>query len=193
MAMSHRSEDDYGRIGEAQAAWFAERLRPFEQSDWLRIGVVQHDPLPGASGPTPATLRDADTLDRCWGIGSTSSSTGRARGTSADLLGNRLPVLPAAAPGRAEILQLDRDRAAPLRGRLRTPPRALRGPPGADLAGGSEPVHPHPTRADADSRPPSGRAPTRTPCCSQRLAEVCEARDPDARIRRVDTAPRSCW
>ena len=63
MAESHRPEDDYGRIGEAQAAWFAERLRPFEEYGWLRLGVVRHDPLPGRRrADDPAMLRDAATL-----------------------------------------------------------------------------------------------------------------------------------
>ncbi|MGH3620657.1 MAG: TIR domain-containing protein, partial [Sciscionella sp.] len=42
MALSHRPEDDYGWIGREQAAWFAKQLRPFEESGWLRIGLVHH-------------------------------------------------------------------------------------------------------------------------------------------------------
>ena len=93
--------DDYGRIGEAQASWFAERLRPFEESGWLRVGVVRHDPLPGASGADdPATLRDAATLDGLLGNRLNLLLHGPGPGgTSAELLGDRLPVLPAARPG----------------------------------------------------------------------------------------------
>lgn len=65
MATSHRPEDDYGLLGEAQAAWFAERLRSFEESGWLRLGVVRH--VPGPPGGDPGLLRDVGTLDRILG------------------------------------------------------------------------------------------------------------------------------
>src|SRR5581483_4299014 len=55
MAESHREDDHYGWIGEAQAAWFAERLRPFEQDGWLRLGALQH----GLRDDGPGRLRDA--------------------------------------------------------------------------------------------------------------------------------------
>ncbi|HEY1699853.1 MAG TPA: pentapeptide repeat-containing protein, partial [Trebonia sp.] len=64
MAESHRPEDRYGSVGEAQATWFAERLRPHEADGWLRLAVVAH---------APAVLRD-----------------GHATG---DLLGARLNLL----------------------------------------------------------------------------------------------------
>lgn len=59
----------YGWIGEAQAAWFAKWLRPFEDSEWLRIGIVRHDSDPGGGwvGADPALLRDVGTLDRLLG------------------------------------------------------------------------------------------------------------------------------
>ncbi|MFC7643370.1 hypothetical protein ACFQX6_22960 [Streptosporangium lutulentum] len=60
MAMSHREEDLYGFVGEAQAAWFAERLRPFEESGWLRIGAIGHP-------PSPSRLRDTSTLEHLLG------------------------------------------------------------------------------------------------------------------------------
>ncbi|NUS03191.1 MAG: TIR domain-containing protein, partial [Nonomuraea sp.] len=40
MAMSHLERDAYALLGEAQAAWFAERLRPYEESEWLRLGAI---------------------------------------------------------------------------------------------------------------------------------------------------------
>jgi len=54
MAESHRAEDHYGWLGEAQAAWFAERLRPYADDGWLRLAAVAH---------APADLRDPGTLD----------------------------------------------------------------------------------------------------------------------------------
>jgi hypothetical protein len=55
MAESHRADDHYGWLGEAQAAWFAEQLRPYADDGWLRLAAVAHD---------PADLRDAGTLGR---------------------------------------------------------------------------------------------------------------------------------
>jgi WD40 repeat protein/3',5'-cyclic AMP phosphodiesterase CpdA len=67
IADSHRPEDHYGWIGEAQAAWFAERLRSYEEAGWLRIGVMRHPPSwPGAK-QDPDLLRDTATLDRLLG------------------------------------------------------------------------------------------------------------------------------
>lgn len=55
MAMSHLEKDAYALLGEAQAAWFAERLRPYEELEWLRLGAIGHP---------PAVLRDAHTYER---------------------------------------------------------------------------------------------------------------------------------
>ena len=55
MAESHRAADRYGWLGEAQAAWFAEQLRPYADEGWLRLAAVAHD---------PADLRDQGTLGR---------------------------------------------------------------------------------------------------------------------------------
>ena len=90
-----------GGSGRRRPSWFAERLRPFEESGWLRVGVVRHDPLPGASGADdPATLRDAATLDALLGNRLNLLLHGPGPGgSSAELLGDRLPVLPAARAG----------------------------------------------------------------------------------------------
>jgi WD40 repeat protein/uncharacterized protein YjbI with pentapeptide repeats len=50
---SHREDDHYGWVGESQAAWFAHRLRSFEQAEWLRVGVMRH---------APSAPRDLDTI-----------------------------------------------------------------------------------------------------------------------------------
>jgi DNA-binding beta-propeller fold protein YncE len=52
IAESHRDEDHYGFLGQAQLRWFAERLATFEERGWLRIGVVHHH-----------SLRDADDFE----------------------------------------------------------------------------------------------------------------------------------
>src|SRR5260370_26334872 len=56
MAESHRPEDRYGWLGEAQAAWFAERLRPYADDGWARVAVVAHDPAIMADAPAPGPL-----------------------------------------------------------------------------------------------------------------------------------------
>jgi WD40 repeat protein/3',5'-cyclic AMP phosphodiesterase CpdA len=44
MAHSHLQDDGQGWLGDAQAAWFEEVLRPFQRDGWLRIGLVAHAP-----------------------------------------------------------------------------------------------------------------------------------------------------
>ncbi|MGW4668244.1 TIR domain-containing protein, partial [Streptosporangium sandarakinum] len=73
MAMSHREEDGYGFVGEAQAAWFAERLRPFEEAGWLRVGAVGHPPA------TPH-LRDAATVETPLGAARRGDRTASGEG-----------------------------------------------------------------------------------------------------------------
>jgi WD40 repeat protein len=72
IAESHREEDRYGWIGEAQAAWFAQWLRPYQQTQWLRLGVMAHAPGPAQATAdldpspvrNPTTLRDRTTFNR---------------------------------------------------------------------------------------------------------------------------------
>ena len=85
-----------------------------------------------------------------------------ARGTSAELLGNRLPVLPAAAPGRAEIVHLTATGLRRYAARSAHPHQPFEAPLERTWrAATSTFTPPHPRRRH--SRPPSGRAPTRTP------------------------------
>ncbi len=109
MTVTHRPEDDYGWIGEGQAAWFAKWLRPLEDSGWLRIGIVCHDPDPGggAAGSDPALLRDAGTLDRLLGSRLSLLLHGPGPGgTSTGFLASGLVVVPATGPGQEEIIQV---------------------------------------------------------------------------------------
>jgi 3',5'-cyclic AMP phosphodiesterase CpdA/transcriptional regulator with XRE-family HTH domain len=112
MAASHRTEDDYGWIGEEQAAWFAKRLQPFEDSGWLRVGFVRHDPDSSGrlAGSDPDLLRDADTLDQLLGSRLNVLMRGPSlSGTNIQFLGSGLPVMPATGPGQEEIIQVTAD------------------------------------------------------------------------------------
>ncbi|MBV9728682.1 MAG: TIR domain-containing protein [Pseudonocardiales bacterium] len=112
MSVTHRPEDDYGWIGEEQAAWFAKRLRPFEDSAWLRVGIIRHDPDPGggSAASDPALLRDTGTLDRLLGSRLNVLLHGPGPGgTSIGFLGSGLPVVPATGPGQEEIIQVTAD------------------------------------------------------------------------------------
>nr|WP_239096474.1 pentapeptide repeat-containing protein [Streptomyces sp. SID11385] len=54
IARTHRLEDRYGMVGRAQAAWFAEALRRYEDEGWLRVGLVRHPLLAPAAHAAPA-------------------------------------------------------------------------------------------------------------------------------------------
>jgi WD40 repeat protein len=195
MAMTHRPRDNYGRIGHAQATWFAERLRPFEESGWLRIGLVRHDPLPGSRGAEDAaTLRDADTLEGLLGNRLNLLLHGPGPGgTSIEFLGSRLPVVPADRPGREEIIQLTADglrRFSAYQGRIGEPTERLerewRG-----AASTFTPAAPESsTEPDEDGVLPAiEAAQDPSSLLLARIVDVCEARYPGARIRRVGSAP----
>ena len=133
MAGSHRPEDDYGWIGEAQAAWFADQLDPFEEASWLRIGVVRHVPAAAGTpgGPDAALLRDAGTLDRL--LGSRLSLVLHGPGPGGDQarqLDSGLIAVCAAAPGQHQFLRITPGRPGP----LERPPRERRGPGAAAAA-----------------------------------------------------------
>jgi WD40 repeat protein len=202
MAASHRQDDNYGWIGEAQAAWFAERLTAFEQTGWLRIGVVRHDPAPGGrpAGRDAALLRDAGTLDRLLGPRLNLLLHGPGPGgDQVEQLGSGLLIVPATAPGQPQFLRLtldglDRwgagdgaaDRGAADHGTDDEPERLPRqwhaiagtfatGPDEDD--GGDEAAAPPPE---------PGRGASPAGLLLDRIAEACETRYEGARIRRVD-------
>ncbi|WP_069166423.1 TIR domain-containing protein [Nocardia altamirensis] len=197
MAATHLPDDDYGRIGEPQATWFAERLRPFEEMGWLRLGVVRHDPLPGtaASPHDPALLRDADTLSRLLGGRLNLLLHGPGPGgLHLDRLDDKLPVLPAAAAGRDEIIHFTAEGLSRF--------SATSAPAGAPIASLAQPwsnavaaLASHAkhelTAAEEHEEPP-----VETPAIIdphgrllERVAEVCETRHEGAKIRRVESDP----
>ncbi|TMR40370.1 TIR domain-containing protein, partial [Actinomadura geliboluensis] len=126
LPQTHREEDRYGRVGQAQAAWFNERLRHFEGEGWLRLGAVEHTPIAGE----PGALRDPDTVETLLGghvnvfFQGTESELG-----AVPLLGGGAPSVPALGPGRHQTVVLTRDgmeRWIPERAAQRGPERLER-------------------------------------------------------------------
>ena len=192
MAVTHRREDNYGRIGEQQANWFAIRLRELEEKGWLRIGVVRHDPLPGPSGGEgPSVLRDVDTLEGLLGNRLNLLLHGPGPGgTAISLLGPTLPVLPAAGPGREEIVHVTADgvrRFSAYRGRPGEPSehheRAWHAAGATFSRVAAELTSTDPVPALVVANDPCG-------ILLQRIADVCAAGQPGARIRVVDQPPQ---
>lgn len=109
LAATHLADDDYGFLGDPQALWFAEQLREFERQGWFRLGVLRHDPLPdtGTSPWHPELLRDTAAAFRHLAPRLNLLLHGPGPGgVHAGTLGDALPVLPAAGPGRAEIIHV---------------------------------------------------------------------------------------
>ncbi|MCT9930561.1 TIR domain-containing protein [Planotetraspora sp. A-T 1434] len=179
IAMSHREEDDHGYIGEAQAAWFAERLRAFD--GWLRVGVIAH--------PPQAALRDALTFERLLGSRLDLVLHGHdpRRPGSEDVWElDGLPCVPALAPGRHQLIEVTPQglrRWTRDRGDLRAPESIPHGwrqwrpespPP-------PEPEPESPGVVDAVESPAG--------LLLDRISEVCETRFERAKIRRVAAEP----
>ncbi len=66
MVESHRPEDHHGFLGERQLRAFAEKLRPYKERGFLRIGVLHHDPLQRGTPKAEADSRDLNRLLRPW-------------------------------------------------------------------------------------------------------------------------------
>ncbi|MGH3827362.1 MAG: TIR domain-containing protein, partial [Pseudonocardiaceae bacterium] len=196
MSITHQPEDDYGWIGDEQAAWFARQLRSFEESGWLRIGVIGHNPDPGGESASsgPAVLRDPGTLDRLLGHRLNMLVCGPGPGgTSIDFLGSGLPVVPATGPGQEEIIQVtadgvrrfsahrDGNQPALFRHAWRATGGTFPPTPAEEL--GADNGAPAPERLEP--------APTHDPqrLLLDRIEEVCETRHDRVRIRRVETDP----
>ncbi|WP_024936760.1 TIR domain-containing protein, partial [Actinomadura welshii] len=189
LPQTHREEDRYGRVGQAQAAWFNERLRHFEDEGWLRLGAIEHTPIPGE----PGALRDPETVESLLGghvdlfFQGTESEFG-----AIPLLGGGVPAVPALGPGRHQTIVLHRDgleRWIPEAAARRGPERLERAWPNVD---GTFP----PSRTEVPPAPPApelgpgaedGADPVPDPTARllDRLTEACETRFERATIRRV--------
>ncbi|MEU6778840.1 TIR domain-containing protein [Nonomuraea angiospora] len=165
MAMSHLERDAYAQLGEAQAAWFAERLRPYEEGAWLRLGAIGHP---------PGELRDAPTFERLL----THRLNLLFHGGSAHPAEG---VIAAPRSGRHQVVEITPDGLRlwlPDAGRPEPVPyrwKAVR----ATFTGESPAPEPPAPKPDE-------RAPSPVELLLDRIAEVCEARHERARIRRFD-------
>ncbi|MGH3871700.1 MAG: TIR domain-containing protein [Pseudonocardiaceae bacterium] len=195
MAVTHRPEDDYGWIGDAQAVWFAKQLRHFEETGWLRVGILRHDPDPGRGpvGADPALLRDAGTLDRLLGPRLNLLLHGPGPGgPTVDFLGSGLAVVPGLGAGREEIIEVTRDglrRFSAYGSNAGQPPVPVQRTWHA-VDGVFPPAAAQRPAVDS-SAPPPEPAPTTDPQCLllDRIEEVCDTRYQRIRIRRVETDP----
>ncbi|MFC4119659.1 TIR domain-containing protein [Nonomuraea zeae] len=163
MAMSHLERDAYALLGEGQAAWFAERLRPYEESAWLRLGAIGHP---------PGELRDAPTFDRLLAhrldLLFHGGSVGNAEGRIA-----------APRSGRHQVVEITPDALRVWRPDAGDPERIpyRRKAARATFTGDTPDVPPPAAK-------PEERAPSPLELLLDRVAEVCEARHERARIRR---------
>ncbi|WP_322752719.1 TIR domain-containing protein [Frankia sp. Cas3] len=216
MADSHREADHYGYLGDTQASSFANQLRPFEREGLLRIGAVYHPPRPTGGGPAheAVVLRDTATLDRLVAARLNLLLPGLRAGGQGEssMLRSGLPVPPAPAPGRLQLLTLDPDgltrwtdgdgpnltrtgHAAgveKLRRRWQsvgvTFPATTTNSAGSPAGTGTSTAVPSVTLVTGDgSDPDVGPRGNADPLAAhlERIEEVCRTRYPDARIRRV--------
>lgn len=184
MAIGDREAEDYGWIGEEQATWFANALRRYEETGWLRIGVMRHVMAQGGgpNGADPALLRDAGTFDRLLGrrLNLLIHGHGPARPGTGDLRSD-LAVLAAAGPGRHEIVEVTAD------GMRRWSPDSERPASGARRWHACEATFAGPGTTAGPPEPPDPRPPLDpTSLLLERITEVCRARDEEARVRRID-------
>ncbi|MEV0619888.1 TIR domain-containing protein [Nonomuraea sp. NPDC050404] len=166
MAMSHLERDAYAQLGEAQAAWFAERLRPYEESAWLRLGAIGHP---------PQELRDAPAFERLLGhrlnLLFHGGSGPQAEGRVAAPRSGRHHVVEIGPEGlRTWLPEGDRPEQVRARWRAAQAPFTGESPPAAAPA----------------APKPEERAPSPLELLLDRVTEVCEARHERARIRRFD-------
>jgi WD40 repeat protein len=173
IADSHRTRDHYGWVGEAQAAWFAERLRSYEEAGWLRLGVVAHAP--------DERLRDAAMLERL--LGKRLNLLLHGPGAAAAEPG--LLTAAATRPGEHQLLVIGPDSLTVAAPEPRRTPVSWQSVAGtftaASGADGQDAV--------PDSEPPNGLAPSPAARLLERVAEVIEAGNPGVRIRRVADSP----
>ncbi|MER7500219.1 TIR domain-containing protein [Nonomuraea pusilla] len=166
MAMSHLERDAYALLGEAQAAWFAERLRPYEESGWLRLGLMGHP---------PAGLRDATTFDRLLA----HRLNLLLHGSGVATRDGAAPYVAAPRSGRHHVVEITPEGTRLWLPDAGEPQRAARAWRAAHATFTGETPG-----APAPAPKPDEREPSPVELLLDRITEVCEARHERARIRR---------
>ncbi len=206
MAESHLEDDRYGWVGESQAAWFAQRLQPFTDAGWLRIGAVNSAPTPPHhhGGRDRYLVHDTPKLDRLLGRRLNVLLHGAEKhGSEAATLASQLLVVPPAGAGRHQLLQLSASELV----RWAGSPLADAGgdePPAAEperyerrwhAAGATFTEHavpgtPEPSEPDVDTvATDTVRELDPVALLLGRVVEICETRYERAKIREIDSDP----
>lgn len=197
IAMSHLPGEDTGRIGTDQASWFAERLGPYEERGWLRVGVAHHD-LTGRADDPADSVTDAGPL--AGTVAPRLNLLLQGRPGSAGQDGPHVPAAGAAGERQYQILRLNRDGLTRWERRQAEPGAAWEAGPDAEQTAltwrSAHTTFPAPGEAATAGRPATGVVATAaarrddpTSLLLSRLAEICELRYPDATVRRYDGTP----
>ncbi len=109
MAESHRDEDHYGHLGEAQLRWFEDRLPAYQQRGWLRIAALHHNVRRGPVRDDE-NLRDADDFTRILGSKINLVLHGHTHDGKLDWLTPEVPIL---STGSAAVVQNARPEEVP--------------------------------------------------------------------------------
>jgi WD40 repeat protein/3',5'-cyclic AMP phosphodiesterase CpdA len=99
MKESHREEDHYGWVGEAQLRWFAEQLEPYRERGWWRLAAVHHNVRRGPVRDDE-NLRDYELFRARLGPLVHAVFHGHTHDGKLDWLSNRVPIL---ATGSAAV------------------------------------------------------------------------------------------
>jgi WD40 repeat protein/uncharacterized protein YjbI with pentapeptide repeats len=173
MAITHRAEQDYGAIGNEQAAWFGQQLHDYEDAGWLRIGLMSHPPGAGAE-----SLRDTDLFSRLVAprLNLLVHGPGPA-GPGSDTADAGLTCISLSEPGDCELIELSED--AITLWDTRSPGKPDRAP-----------LHWRNARAAFSAASPAAEPEISEPAepaerLLNRIEEVCQARYERVRIRRV--------
>ena len=198
MAETHRPEDRHGELGEGQAAWFAEQLRPYAEQGWLRLAAVAHDPAVLRDSPATAQLLSSRVnllLHGQSGRGLESPPSGAAPHDgpwSAPLL-----TVPAGSTGEHEIVHLTADGVTRWRaGNMILRPELVKHVWQSAAATFPPGISPEPPAdAPGDLAPPRQRPSDEVRRVASpleqlldQMVEVIEAAHPGARVRRIESA-----
>ncbi|MCY2991401.1 MAG: pentapeptide repeat-containing protein, partial [Planctomycetota bacterium] len=111
----------FGRCGEKQLNWFADRLKPFVADGWLRIGVMHHNPVRGPENDDE-NLKDILDLKRLLAPSLNLVLHGHTHFGALNWLNQHLPAIstgsaglgraarPEETPNQYQLLQLFPDR-----------------------------------------------------------------------------------